>query len=270
MTRPIIRKVTVPAGEIAISNEPRMLRARPKKVIFKRPSRSASPPATTMKMPENRAVMLTAILFRLSLIPNSSRIVGATFSVVCAKSQKVMTARTMPTMSLLAPRCVSDEMAVEGNGGTSLHEISQSGNDECLGTGGQRRFNHWGKELRVIDGDVLLHPPGIESALIPLWINTADSPVGVGSFEGIGYVAEVFARGQTSEVEDGFVSEVAAERGRDLIRHFKVIVRERVLIEIIEVWWTRRAGRFTLGSDHPFDAVDHSLAHAHVVSPQID
>ncbi len=138
MMRPVIRNVLVPAGEIAISNEPRMLRASPIKVIFKRPSRSASPPATTMKMPENSAVMLTAMLFRLSLIPNSSRIVGATFSVVCAKSQKVMTARTMPTMSLLAPRCASDVIAavVDVKTRTSLHEISQSGDDECLGAVG--------------------------------------------------------------------------------------------------------------------------------------
>ena len=88
----------------------------------KRPILSASPPAMTMKMPENRAVMLTAILFRLSLIPSSSRIVGATFSVVCAKSQKVMTARTIPTISLLAVRCVSAiaAAAVETKTRTSL------------------------------------------------------------------------------------------------------------------------------------------------------
>ena len=45
--------------------------------------------------------MLTAMLLRLSLISRSERIAGATFSVVWAKSQKVTTARTMPTMSRL-------------------------------------------------------------------------------------------------------------------------------------------------------------------------
>jgi len=49
-----------------------------------------------------------------------------------------------------------------------------------------------------------------------------------------------------------------------------MIVGERVLIEVIEVWRAGRAGRLTLGSHHAFDAVDHSLAHGHVVSPQID
>ncbi len=43
-------------------------------------------------MPENSAVMQTAMLLRLSLIWRSARIVGATFSVVWAKSQKVTTA----------------------------------------------------------------------------------------------------------------------------------------------------------------------------------
>ena len=56
-----------------------------------------------MKIPENSAVMLTAMLFRLSLIFRSARIAGAILRVVCANSQNVMTARTMPVISLLLP-----------------------------------------------------------------------------------------------------------------------------------------------------------------------
>jgi hypothetical protein len=66
--------------------------------------RSARCPATTTKLAEHRAVMLTAMLVRLSLIRSSSRIVGAIFSIVCAKSHKVMTARTIPKVSLSVPR----------------------------------------------------------------------------------------------------------------------------------------------------------------------
>src|ERR1044072_5571681 len=127
-----------------------------------------------MKIPENRAVMLTAMLFRLSVIRNSSRIVGATFSVVWAKSQKLMTARTMPRMSLLAPRCVLAvaTAVVELKTRTSLRKIRQSGNHECLSAVGQRRFNDRCKEFRVIDGNVLLHSSGIESTLVFLGIDT--------------------------------------------------------------------------------------------------
>src|ERR1043165_265484 len=205
MIRPVIKKATVPAGEIAIRSEPRTLSAKPTWVIFNRPRRSARPPATTMKIPENRAVMLTAILFRLSLIRNSSRIAGATFSVVCAKSQKLMTARTMPRISLLAPRCVLAVAAavVELKTRTSLRKICQSGNHECLSAVGQRRFNDRGKVFRVIDGNVLLHAPGIQSALVFLGIAAANSPISVGRTESVRDVAEIFARGQPSEIENG-------------------------------------------------------------------
>jgi hypothetical protein len=57
-----------------------------------------------MKIPEKRAVMLTAVLLRLSVMARLSRIAGAMFSVVCAKSQNVITARTMPTISASVPR----------------------------------------------------------------------------------------------------------------------------------------------------------------------
>ena len=65
-----------------MSSDPRTLKARPAFVSRTRPSRSARLPATTMKIPENSAVMLTAMLFTLSLIFRSARIAGAIFSVV--------------------------------------------------------------------------------------------------------------------------------------------------------------------------------------------
>src|SRR5690349_6510381 len=190
-----------------------------------------------MKIPENRAVMLTAILFRLSLIRNSSRIVGATFSVVCAKSQKLMTARTMPRMSLLAPRCVlAVTVPVVGlKMRTSLRKICQSGNHECLSAVGQRRFNDRCKEFRVIDGNVLLHTPSIQRALVFLGIRAANSPVSIGRVESVRDVAEIFARGQPSEIENRFCSEMAPKCGRDPCCHFRIVLSQRVLIEILKL-----------------------------------
>jgi hypothetical protein len=46
------------------SSEPTMLRMNPHQ-IFTRPTRSARPPITTMKMPENNAVMDTAMFMTL-------------------------------------------------------------------------------------------------------------------------------------------------------------------------------------------------------------
>jgi hypothetical protein len=45
-------------------------------------------------------VGLSFLLLALLVICRSSRIAGATFGVVCAKSQNVMTVRTMPETSL--------------------------------------------------------------------------------------------------------------------------------------------------------------------------
>jgi hypothetical protein len=55
-------------------------------------------------LPENRALMLTAVLLTLSVIPRLSRMAGAMFSVLCAKSQNVNTASTMPKMTVSVPR----------------------------------------------------------------------------------------------------------------------------------------------------------------------
>ena len=51
---------------------------------------------TTMKMPENSAVMATAMFIMLASRPRSFCMAGAMFRVVCAKSQNVMTPRMMP------------------------------------------------------------------------------------------------------------------------------------------------------------------------------
>jgi len=47
--------------------------------------------------------MLTAMVLTLSAIRRSSRMAGATLSVVCANNQNVTTASTMPRISLLSP-----------------------------------------------------------------------------------------------------------------------------------------------------------------------
>ena len=58
---------------------------------------------TTMKMPENSAVMATAMFIMLASRPRSFCIAGAMFRVVCAKSQNVMTPRMIPYSSLSLP-----------------------------------------------------------------------------------------------------------------------------------------------------------------------
>ena len=81
-----------------------MLNAKPHIRIFTRPSRSARPPMTTMKMPENSAVIDTAML--MTFVPTSrvAAIVGAILRVVWANSQKASTPRMMPKSSLSSPR----------------------------------------------------------------------------------------------------------------------------------------------------------------------
>jgi hypothetical protein len=86
--RPLIRKTTVTAGEMAISSDPRMQGAKPTLAILTRPSWSARPPVATTKTPVNKGVMLTAMLVRLSLICSSASIVGTIFSAVCAKARR--------------------------------------------------------------------------------------------------------------------------------------------------------------------------------------
>ena len=68
------------------------------------------------------------MLPRLSLIWRSARIVGATLSVVWAKSQKVTTARTMPTIAeLLVPRDGASAVAVITSPDTLMRRSPGSG-----------------------------------------------------------------------------------------------------------------------------------------------
>src|SRR5690606_17190367 len=68
-----------------------------------RPMRSATPPITTMKIPENRAVMATAMFMVSAVTPRSRLMSGAMFRVVWANSQKAMTPMMMPKRSLSLP-----------------------------------------------------------------------------------------------------------------------------------------------------------------------
>jgi len=103
--RPSIRKVDpiAPVGASAISSEPAIEKTKPHWTILTRPMRSASPPMTTMKMPENSAVMETAMFISDCWTPRSWAISGEIFSVVWANSQKARTPRMMPKRSLSFP-----------------------------------------------------------------------------------------------------------------------------------------------------------------------
>ena len=73
--RPSIRnaEARLPDGANPTSSEPMMLRTKPICTTFTRPNRSARLPMTTMKMPENSAVIDTAMFITLVSIPRSSR-----------------------------------------------------------------------------------------------------------------------------------------------------------------------------------------------------
>ena len=81
-----------------------MLNTKPHMRTFTRPSRSARPPMTTMKMPENRAVIDTAMFMTLVATLRSAAIAGAMLRVVWANNQKANTPRMMPKRSLSSPR----------------------------------------------------------------------------------------------------------------------------------------------------------------------
>ena len=72
--RPSISSGTAsaPDGAIPTSSEPTMLSTNPHIKIFTRPTRSARPPTTTMKMPENSAVIDTAMFMTLVATPRSA------------------------------------------------------------------------------------------------------------------------------------------------------------------------------------------------------
>src|SRR5437868_3812770 len=103
--RPTSKEVdaNAPDGARPTRREPTMLRTKPHCTTFTRPTRSASPPRTTIKMHENSAVMDTAMFITLIGIPRSVAIVDAIFSVVWANSQNARTPRMMPNRSRSLP-----------------------------------------------------------------------------------------------------------------------------------------------------------------------
>ena len=88
---------------IIINKEPMILNHKPKYVILTRPTLSARLPAPTTNIPENNAVILTAILIVPILLLNDCCNVGTTFNKDCANNQKVTTPNTIPNINLLSP-----------------------------------------------------------------------------------------------------------------------------------------------------------------------
>lgn len=103
--RPTIRKLlpSEPVGARPISSEPTMEKMKPHITVLTRPMRSARPPTTTMKIPEKRAVMDTAMFISVWSTPRSAAMVGAMLRVVWANSQKARMPRMMPYSSLSVP-----------------------------------------------------------------------------------------------------------------------------------------------------------------------
>src|SRR5688500_8167331 len=128
--RPSVRKAEarLPDGANPTSNEPMMLSTKPTCTIFTRPKRSARLPMTTMKMPENNAVIDTAMFITLVSMPRSSAITGEMFSVVCANSQNARTPKMMPNRTRSFPtkrappltRGDFDDMALSHAGGKEV------------------------------------------------------------------------------------------------------------------------------------------------------
>ena len=58
---------------------------------------------TTMKIPENSAVIDTAMFITVVSIPRSSAITGEMFSIVCANSQNASTPKMMPNKTRSFP-----------------------------------------------------------------------------------------------------------------------------------------------------------------------
>lgn len=85
-----------PAGENPTNKEPTILKMNPRRTVRTRPQRSAKFPKTTMKIPENKAVIDTAIFIMLVSTPSSSAMTGAIFNVVWANSQNANTPKIIP------------------------------------------------------------------------------------------------------------------------------------------------------------------------------
>ncbi|CPJ66254.1 Uncharacterised protein [Staphylococcus aureus] len=86
-----------------INNEPNIFKIIPMFVSLILPYLSARPPAPTTNIPENKAVILTAIFtVPISVLKLSSSI-GTTLTNDCANSQNVITLKTIPINNLLLP-----------------------------------------------------------------------------------------------------------------------------------------------------------------------
>ena len=88
---------------MSASSEPAIDSPKPSRMMRMRPSRSARPPITTVKMPENSEVSDTATFIVPEATPRSRRMSGATFSMVWANSQKVTSPAIMPNSSRSLP-----------------------------------------------------------------------------------------------------------------------------------------------------------------------
>src|SRR5947209_934629 len=257
-----------------------MLRMKPHCTIFTRPARSASPPMTTMKMPENSAVIDTAMFITLIWTPRSAAMVGAMFSVVWAKSQKASTPRMMPKRSRSLPtHLVFVSVVSVVNVGTrsppvasvrrrilgpfcgtcpphkwhgGLRQPGQGGDHDRRGSRLQRGLDDRCKVRRVIGRNVTGKRPRRLRLMPLLGIDATKRPVGVRSTECIRDPAEVLT-GRLTRGRERLVAKVVLEGRRNRCRHLRIVGGERILVVELELGIFRRAGSHAFA---PYDALD--------------
>ena len=103
LPRSNIGTARLPLGDNPTRSEPAIARYNSILKIFTRPTLSANPPITTMKIPEKSAVSYTAMFIVSASTPSASIIAGDTIIIELAKSQKVNTARIKPISTLSVP-----------------------------------------------------------------------------------------------------------------------------------------------------------------------
>jgi hypothetical protein len=86
----------------------------------------------------------------------------------------------------------------------------------------------------VVDGDVVLEPPGLLSVSVSLWIRATDGPVGIRDARGPGDITEILAGALLGSVP-GPVSEVRPESGGHPARGAGVVIGEWEAIEGLKV-----------------------------------
>ncbi len=101
-----------PEGASPTRSAPMMPSTKPAWTTRTRPTQSARPPMTTMKMPEKRAVIETAMFMTLVSRSRSAAMIGAMLSVVWANSQKARTPKIMPNRSRSLPILAPSARAV--------------------------------------------------------------------------------------------------------------------------------------------------------------